>query len=74
MLVDELLCELLLIITKLVLIEVEFLVGGDIGWPEFLGKDILRVDPSDPGMEEHLFQPFHGANPHLWVFMQQTCQ
>ena len=36
MLVDELLCEFLLIITKLVLIEVELLVGGDIGRPEFL--------------------------------------
>lgn len=35
MLVHQSLSELLLIITKLVLIEIEFLVSGNIGWHQF---------------------------------------
>ena len=48
--------ELCLVIAELVLIEVEGVVGGNVGWGELTGEDCVGVDPTQPGVEQDLFQ------------------
>ena len=55
MLIHQSLGELLLIISKLILIKVELIISWDVRWSEFFGKDCLRVDAANPRMEEDFF-------------------
>lgn len=46
MFVHKCLCELLLIVTKLIFVEIELIIGGDVWWPELFGENSLRVNAS----------------------------
>lgn len=72
MLVHQGLSELLLIISQLILVEIELLVCGDIRRDQFFGENCFRVDSADPRMEQNLFEPFHAAKTQFGVFIEQS--
>lgn len=55
MLIHQSLSELLLIVSELILIEVELVICWDVGWSELLGKDCFGVDAAYPRMEKDFF-------------------
>lgn len=69
-LIHQSLGELLLIVSELILIEVELVICWDVWWSKFLGKDCLRVDATDPRMEEDFFQALQRSYPHFRVFLK----
>lgn len=54
MLIHQSLSELLLIISKLVLIEIKFLIGWDVRRLQFLRQNSLRIDATNPRMKQDL--------------------
>ena len=73
-LVDEGVRKLLLVVAEFVLVEVEGVVGGDVGRGHLAGEDGFAVDPTQPGVEEDLLESLHGADPHFLVLVQQPPQ
>jgi len=57
MLIQQRLCELLLIVPQFVLIEVELLSGWYMWGFQLFGQNSFGIDAANPGMEQHLLQP-----------------
>lgn len=70
-LIDELVCELNLVISEFVLVEVELVDWRHIWGFLALGENRLRVDSAYPRVEKDFFNSFHAADAHLLILFQQ---